>query len=71
MLSKVAVSFIKCYQKYIRIAFVSSCRYTPSCSEYTKQAIEKYGFVKGAWQGAIRVVRCNPWSRVSGYDPLR
>lgn len=71
MLSKIAVFLIKFYKKYIRIAFISSCRYTPSCSEYSKQAIEKYGFAKGVWKGAMRVVRCNPWSHASGYDPLR
>jgi len=48
-----------------------SCRYTPSCSEYSKQAIEKYGVLKGIWKGLIRVMRCNPYSRDSGYDPLR
>lgn len=50
---------------------MSSCRYTPSCSEYSKQAIEKYGVLKGIWKGLTRVMRCHPYSRDSGYDPLR
>ncbi len=71
MLRRLAVFVINWYQKNIRIAFMPSCRYTPSCSEYSKQAIEKYGVLKGIWKGLIRVMRCNPYSRDSGYDPLR
>lgn len=71
MLRKIAVFGIKLYQKYVSIAFVSSCRYTPSCSEYALQAINKYGLVKGACKGVARVMRCHPCSQVSGYDPLR
>jgi len=40
-----------------------NCRFYPSCSEYTYQAIEKYGLIKGSWKGARRILRCYPWSR--------
>jgi len=46
------------------------CRFYPSCSEYTYQAIEKYGVFKGAWLGIKRIKKCNP-SNEGGYDPLK
>jgi hypothetical protein len=46
------------------------CKYEPTCSEYTKQAIEKYGAVKGVFLGIKRILRCNPFSK-GGYDPLK
>jgi uncharacterized protein len=59
--------------KLYRVVFAwlpSSCRYEPSCSHYTEQAIVKYGLVKGSWMGARRIARCQPWGG-SGYDPVR
>lgn len=45
------------------------CRYFPSCSEYTKEAVQNYGTLKGLWQGVKRVSRCHPW-HAGGFDPL-
>jgi putative membrane protein insertion efficiency factor len=45
------------------------CRHYPSCSEYSRQAILKYGVVKGGWQGLRRIARCNPWVQPS-VDPI-
>jgi len=45
------------------------CRFTPTCSEYTRQALLKYGLAKGAWLGFKRILRCNPTSQ-GGYDPV-
>lgn len=46
------------------------CKYYPTCSEYTKQAVEKYGCIKGCALGMWRIIRCNPFSK-GGYDPLK
>ena len=46
------------------------CKYYPTCSEYTKQAIIKYGTIKGCFLGIKRILKCNPFSK-GGYDPLK
>ena len=46
-----------------------NCKFYPTCSEYTKQAIEKYGCIKGIIKGIFRILKCNPFSK-GGYDPL-
>jgi putative membrane protein insertion efficiency factor len=70
MLERVAVQLLNVYQRYIRIILPSSCRFMPSCSEYTKQAITKYGFFPGIFKGVKRLLRCHPFSQKAGYDPL-
>lgn len=47
----------------------SSCVFLPTCSEYTKEALEKYGVLKGLWLGTIRILHCHPWQK-NKYDPL-
>jgi hypothetical protein len=47
----------------------SSCRFEPSCSRYTEQAIQKYGLLRGSLMGAKRIGRCHPWNP-GGYDPV-
>ncbi|MBO6233368.1 MAG: membrane protein insertion efficiency factor YidD [Clostridia bacterium] len=72
-MKKIFISLIEFYQKHIS-SWLSSknikCKYYPTCSEYTKQAIEKYGAVKGLGKGLWRILRCNPFSK-GGYDPLK
>ena len=51
------------YQKNISIFIKPSCVFYPSCSEYTKQAIEKYGVLKGTYLGLNRILRCHPWQK--------
>ena len=72
-MKKVFIYLIVLYQKNIS-KWISKgkikCKYYPTCSEYTKQAIEKYGCVKGIFIGMCRILRCNPFSK-GGYDPLK
>ena len=65
-----ALEIISMYQKYLRPILPASCRFEPGCSEYTKQAIFKYGFIKGGLKGLTRILQCHPFSGKSGYDPL-
>ncbi|MDP3041996.1 MAG: membrane protein insertion efficiency factor YidD [Candidatus Omnitrophota bacterium] len=61
---------IAAYQKYLSPSIAAGCRFEPGCSEYTKQAIFKYGLIKGVFKGLIRILQCHPFSGKSGYDPL-
>lgn len=67
---KLALFLIRLYQKYISPLYGDVCRFQPSCSHYTFQAIEKYGFLKGSLMGAWRVLRCNPFCK-GGDDPVK
>jgi len=73
-MKKIIIKIIKFYKKYISSYLAETmgihCKYEPTCSEYTKQAIEKYGVLKGCLIGFKRILRCNPFSK-GGYDPLK
>ncbi len=60
---------IRGYQRFISPGLPASCRFYPSCSEYTYQAIEKYGALRGGWMGIRRISRCHPF-HPGGYDPV-
>lgn len=64
-----ALLLIAAYQKVISPFFPSVCRFYPSCSEYARQAIEKYGLMKGGWQALKRLMRCHP-GHPGGLDPV-
>jgi uncharacterized protein len=70
-MKKFALTLIKLYKKYLSPANfgLDVCRYEPCCSDYTMQAIEKYGVVKGSLKGFWRIMRCNPFSK-GGHDPV-
>jgi putative membrane protein insertion efficiency factor len=65
----VAVIFIKIYQIFISPLFPPSCRYTPTCSQYALEAVEKHGFIKGSYLAGRRLLRCHPFHD-GGYDPV-
>ena len=60
---------IKIYQILISPLLGPSCRFTPTCSQYTIEAIQKYGPFKGGWLGFRRILRCHPWGGC-GHDPV-
>jgi putative membrane protein insertion efficiency factor len=60
---------IRGYQLSISKLFAGSCRYYPSCSHYTYEAVERYGALRGLWMGARRIARCHPFAK-GGYDPV-
>lgn len=73
------LGLIRFYQKnlsgngsWAKVLFLTdkACRFTPSCSEYTYEAIEKYGIIKGMWLGIKRILHCHPLNK-GGDDPLR
>jgi len=66
----VLVGAIEFYQKNISIHTPRCCKYYPTCSEYTKQAVDKYGIIKGSVLGIIRILKCNPFSK-GGVDELK
>ncbi|MBL6903318.1 MAG: membrane protein insertion efficiency factor YidD [SAR86 cluster bacterium] len=63
------IKLVKAYQYLISPLMGPSCRFTPTCSEYSIQAIDKYGPLKGSWLSIKRISRCHPWGK-SGNDPL-
>lgn len=72
-MKKILIKLICQYQNHISKWFSSKnihCKFYPTCSEYTKQAIEKYGAGKGLILGIGRILRCHPFSK-GGYDPLK
>ena len=72
-MKKLLIRLINWYKKNISLWIESKnihCKYYPTCSEYMKQAIEKYGAGKGVFLGLCRILKCNPFSK-GGFDPLK
>lgn len=65
----IALWLIKLYQMTIAKMLPPSCRFYPTCSHYTYQAIDRYGLLKGGWLGVRRLLRCHPFNP-GGYDPV-
>lgn len=68
-LQRLFIGLIRLYQIALSPYFGQQCRFTPTCSEYTRQAIQRHGALKGAWLGMKRVSRCHPW-HPGGHDPV-
>ncbi|WP_040400002.1 membrane protein insertion efficiency factor YidD [Cecembia lonarensis] len=66
---KIAILPVLFYQYLISPLFPAACRYTPTCSQYTKEAILKHGVLKGGWLAIKRIGSCHPWGG-HGHDPV-
>ena len=64
-----ALELVRLYQLTLSQVMPPSCRFIPSCSQYTYEAISKFGFFKGVWLGTKRLGRCHPF-HLGGYDPV-
>lgn len=74
----IILQLIRFYQKYLSLdtglfktLWITDkvCRFTPTCSEYTYQAVSHYGIITGLWLGVKRIIRCHPWNK-GGFDPI-
>lgn len=66
---RVVAGMIRGYQRFVSPGFPPRCRFNPSCSQYTLEAIERHGLLRGGWLGARRLVRCHPFNP-GGFDPV-
>ena len=68
-MKSILIKLIKIYQK-TPISSHNKCRFTPTCSNYAIEAIEEYGSIKGSYLAIKRIIRCNPFNKHIGYDPV-
>jgi uncharacterized protein len=65
-----ALFALRCYKAYLSVLFAGSCRFEPTCSQYSYEAIERFGVARGTWLTLKRLARCQPFSRRFGCDPV-
>ncbi len=69
-MKRLLLALIRFYQRAISPCFPPRCRFTPSCSHYAYEAIQKYGVLKGGWLALRRLLRCHPFYKGDYYDPV-
>ncbi|MCK4535630.1 MAG: membrane protein insertion efficiency factor YidD [Desulfuromonadales bacterium] len=69
MFERVVLLTIRFYQRFISPATPPTCRFYPTCSSYTRDAVVRFGPFRGLWMGMKRIARCHPW-HPGGYDPV-
>ena len=70
ILTYILIILIKCYKFLISPLLGQSCRYLPTCSEYSIEALKTYGFFKGLFLSVKRILSCHPWGQ-GGFDPVK
>ena len=69
-MQRLVVGVLRAYKVCISPLLPSACRYYPTCSDYMREAVERYGALRGVWLGARRLLRCHPFHE-GGFDPVR
>jgi uncharacterized protein len=67
---RLALFALRFYKSYLSLLFAGSCRFEPTCSRYAYEAVERFGVGRGSWLTLKRLLRCQPFSRKFGYDPV-
>ena len=67
---RVALFALDFYKSHLSVLFAGTCRFEPTCSRYTYEAVERFGVARGMWLGTKRLLRCHPLSRKFGHDPI-
>jgi putative membrane protein insertion efficiency factor len=69
MMRRLAIFLLRCYKRFLSPLLPPMCRFEPTCSVYTMQAVDKYGALRGIWLGVRRLGRCHPFNP-GGWDPV-
>jgi putative membrane protein insertion efficiency factor len=69
-MQRVVIALLRCYKLFLSPLLPSACRFYPTCSEYTLDAVRKHGSARGVWMGLRRLLRCHPFHE-GGFDPVR
>lgn len=70
-MKRILILLIDFYRKYISVRKGPTCRFTPTCSQYAKEAIQYHGSLKGSWMAIKRILRCHPFYKGPSYDPVK
>ena len=68
--ARVGLMALQFYKAYLSILFAGQCRFVPSCSQYSYEAVERFGLARGSWMTLRRLLRCHPFSGKFGFDPV-
>ncbi len=69
-MQRIVSGALRLYKSFLSPVLPSACRFHPTCSEYMREAVERYGVARGVWMGAKRLARCHPL-HAGGFDPVR
>ncbi len=68
--ARIGLMALRFYKAYLSILFAGQCRFVPSCSQYSYEAVERFGLARGSWLTLRRLLRCHPFSGKFGFDPV-
>ncbi len=69
-MQKAVIATLRLYKRFVSPFLPSACRFSPTCSEYMLEAVDKYGVLRGVWLGLLRLLRCHPL-HAGGFEPVR